>query len=80
LEYTIEDRLIGEEDKQILTKQIEKIMSCLTPHQKEIIYFRFFHEMSYSEIAGVMNISRQVVKNILYRTFEKIRKKYPHFS
>lgn len=78
-EYTIEDRLIIEEDAKNLSLQIEQMLSILTARQKEIIYFRFLHEMSYEEIALIMNISQQGARNMLYKAFEKIRKKYPHY-
>jgi DNA-directed RNA polymerase specialized sigma24 family protein len=33
--------------------------------------------MDYGEISEIMNISEQGARNLLYKTFEKIRKKYP---
>lgn len=78
-EYTIEEQLIVEEDKKTLSSQIEDMLSCLTSRQKEIIYFRFLHEMDYEEISVIMNISQQSARNTLYKAFEKIRKKYPQY-
>lgn len=77
--YTIEEQLIGEEDKQSLSSQIEEMLSCLTSRQREIIYFRFLHEMDYEEISLIMNISQQSARNMLYKAFEKIRHKYPQY-
>lgn len=78
-EYTIEEHLVAEEEKESLTRQIQEIMSCLTPRQKEIIYFRFLYEMDYEEIAQILNITQQGARNMLYKAFEKIRKTYPQY-
>jgi RNA polymerase sigma factor (sigma-70 family) len=76
-DYTIEEHIIAEEERKALTAQIQDIFSCLTPRQKEIIYFRFLYDMEYEEIAGIMHISQHSARNALYKAFEKIRKNYP---
>lgn len=78
-EYSIEEDLIAEEDKLILAGQIDEVFSCLTSRQKEIIYFRYLYEMDYEEIARIMQISPQSARNMIYKAFEKIRKKYPQY-
>lgn len=77
--YTIDEHLIAEEDEMTLRNRVDEVLSCLTVRQKEIIYLRFLHEMSYEEIAQVMNITQQSARNTLYKTFEKIRKNYPQY-
>jgi RNA polymerase sigma-70 factor (ECF subfamily) len=77
LDYTIEQHIIAEEEREALTAQIQEMLSCLTPRQKEVIYFRFLYEMEYEEIAEIMHISPHSARNALYKAFEKIRKNYP---
>lgn len=76
-DYSIEDDLIAEEGKYAIKKLVDEIISGLTSRQKEIIYFRYLHEMEYEDIARIMNITQQGARNMIYKAFEKIRKKYP---
>ncbi|WP_347022183.1 RNA polymerase sigma factor, partial [Bacteroides ovatus] len=46
----------------------------LTGRQKEIIYLRFVHEMSFEEISEIMEINIQSARNLLTRSMEKLRK------
>ncbi len=78
-EYSMEDELTAKEEQQALTKKIDKIMSCLTSRQKEIIYFRFLYDMEYEEIAKIMTITPQSARNTIYKAFEKIRKNFPNY-
>ncbi|MDR3262402.1 MAG: sigma-70 family RNA polymerase sigma factor [Tannerella sp.] len=74
--YTIDEDLTAEEDRKALEEQVQKLLSCLTSRQKEVVYFRFFYEMEYEEIARIMNISQQGARNMLHKALEKIRN-YP---
>lgn len=76
-DYSIEDNLVAEEEKSAIKRLVDDIISGLTPRQREIIYFRYLHEMEYEDIARIMNISQQGARNMIYKAFEKIRKKYP---
>jgi len=78
-DYSIEESLVAEEEKHAITKLVAEVLSGLTSRQKEIIYFRYMYEMDYEEIAQIMNISQQSARNLLYKAFEKIRKKYPQY-
>lgn len=78
-DYTIEEHLVAEEDRQALSNKIKEILSTLTSRQREIIYFRFFYEMEYEEIAQILNITSQGARNMIYKAFEKIRKNYPSY-
>ncbi len=60
-----------EEDRKDIQKKINKIMSSLTPRQKEIIYLRFLHQMDYNEIAKIMGLSEQAARNLTHRAIKK---------
>ncbi|MCD8165683.1 MAG: sigma-70 family RNA polymerase sigma factor [Bacteroides sp.] len=78
LTYSVENNQIeDEEEHRIVKEKVEKVISSLTPRQKEIIYLRFLHQMSYEEIAGIMNLSPQAARNLTYRAMEKMRKENP---
>ena len=54
-----------------------KILNALPPNQKEVIYLRNYVNMSYREIAQVMDLSEQVVRNYGYRAIQKLRTQTP---
>lgn len=53
LDYNIEDRYINE---QVL-RDVKKIMNLLPPTQREIVFMRFYQEMSFKEIAETTGVS-----------------------
>ena len=53
LNYTIDEQLSLTQD-QGLSDEIHHILKGLTGRQKEIIYLRFVHEMSFEEISEIM--------------------------
>lgn len=73
LTYTIDDQLSLAHD-QGLSDEVHCILKGLTGRQKEIIYLRFVHEMSFEEISEIMEINIQSARNLLTRSMEKLRK------
>ncbi len=74
-DYTIEDKLVEEEDRQQVKKKIDEMLSVLTTRQREIVYLRFFREMTFEEISLTMDITEQTARNLLSQSFQKIRDK-----
>lgn len=73
--YSVENtRIEDEEELKNIKDRVNKIISVLTPRQKEIIYLRFLHQMEYEEIANIMDMSEQAARNLIYRAMEKMRK------
>lgn len=78
VEINILDHLIEEEDKVEIKKNIEKYLSELTIRQKEAIFLRYLKELSYEEIAEILDMSVPSVRNLVLRGMNKIRIKYPN--
>jgi len=53
---------------------LETEKGAISGRQKEIIYLRFVHEMSFEEISEIMEINIQSARNLLTRSMEKLRK------
>lgn len=53
LDYNIEDRYINE---QVL-RDVKKMKNLLPPTQREIVFMRFYQEMSFKEIAETTGVS-----------------------
>ncbi len=75
--YIIDDTALAKEEQEEVKQRVDKLLSTLTPRQREIIYFRFLHEMEYEEISKIMNISEQSARNLLHKAFDKVRNTDP---
>ena len=73
LEPGVEERFIDDESQRAIQAQISRILSVLTPRQKEIIYYRYIQEMEFEEICSIMQLSYQSAQNLIQRSMKKIR-------
>ncbi|OQP39937.1 hypothetical protein A4H97_17105 [Niastella yeongjuensis] len=72
-EFSVEKLII---DKQMSEEQaaiLRKTMAQLTKRQHELIYLKFYQHLDHAQIAGLMNLSRQSVYNLLHETIQKLR-------
>ena len=63
-------------EKEIRDEQLEKLkkyLNNLSPRQYEAIILRFYDEMSYAEIALIMEVNEQSVRNLIQRGLEHLR-------
>ncbi len=54
----------------------EKILNAfqeLSPRQKEIIYLKFYQDLSYEEVSEIMQISYQAARNLIYNSLKMIK-------
>lgn len=72
-DYTIEDKLIEDEQDQVRKENIIHVLELLTSHQKEAIYYRYVEELSLDEISVMMNMNYQSIRNLLQRAIKKMR-------
>jgi len=73
VEYSHEDFLI---DQQINNENYQKVICALnqlTPRQREAIYLRYFEDMDFENIAQVMDMNVQSVRNVIYRGIQVMR-------
>jgi len=62
---------------QLNSEQEERLkqgISKLSENQREIIYLRFYANLSYEEISSLMLINYQSVKNLMFRSMKSLRK------
>ncbi len=76
LEPTVEDEYIENEEYIQQKKKVKKILSMLTPRQKEIIYYRYIQELDLDDICKLMDLNYQSAKNLIQRSLNKIRENY----
>jgi len=69
-----EDFMIIEEDSKELKLRLVAVLNKLSDRQREVIMLRFYHSLSFEELAEVMEMNTQSVRNLLFRALEHIRK------
>ena len=70
-----EDIIVEHETKTKISKIITTLLEDLTDKQREIIYLKFYCNLSNSEISQSLSIEKQSVCNMLNRTFNILREK-----
>lgn len=74
IKTTVLDEIIEEEDRIIIEQKIEKLLSVLSPLQKEALYLRYIQGLEYSEISGMMDRSEVSIRKLVSQAIIKIRK------
>lgn len=72
-EPSAEQLIILDEHRQQQVDHLQRLISQLTKRQQEIIYLRFYQQLDHDQIAEVMNLSRQGVSNLLYRSLKELK-------
>lgn len=72
-EFSIEHSMIQQEESRITANKINDLIAALPKRQKEIIYLKFFENLSREEIADIMQISPQAVSNLLQKALKNMR-------
>lgn len=70
---SVEDFLIEKEEDSALAWKIASSLEKLTARQREVIYLRFYHNMDFPQLAEMMEMNVQSIRNLLFRALEKIR-------
>lgn len=68
------EQLFPKNDRDLLlARRLLDAMSQLSPNQKMVLYLRYVKELSYKEIADVMDINVQSSMNLANRALSKLR-------
>ena len=73
IEPSSEQRLIELDIDAELRQRIQFAIKALTPRQKEIIYLRYFNDLSYDHICEMMNINYQSARTQHYNALKVLR-------
>ncbi|MGK9125657.1 sigma-70 family RNA polymerase sigma factor [Olivibacter sp. SA151] len=61
-----------EEDRQLVVK-LQQLIKRLPARQREVIYLKFNEELSYEEIASMLDISIASCRTLIYRAIKQLR-------
>ncbi len=70
---SIESQLIIRETEDQLRIRIISAIKKLSAKQQEIIYLRFYCDLSYTEIAGVFDVNIQTGRNLMNRAISSLK-------
>ena len=70
----IENQIIERQTNQDRQSLVEKLLLQLNDNQREIIHLKYYAGLKNGEIADLLDMEHQSVKNVLFRTITKIRK------
>ncbi|GAB3327717.1 sigma-70 family RNA polymerase sigma factor [Larkinella ripae] len=73
VEFSPEWWLIEEESLAERTRKLGHLLNLLPKRQREVIYLKYYQELSREEIAQVMTISPQTVSNLIHLAFTNLR-------
>ncbi|NII26691.1 sigma-70 family RNA polymerase sigma factor [Pseudoflavitalea sp. X16] len=79
-EISYETFIIDKQEHAERTSSVLRALEQLSARQKEIIYLKFYQNLSYEEVSDIMNINYQVARNLLsqaIKTMKKILQKLP---
>jgi RNA polymerase sigma factor (sigma-70 family) len=71
--FSVESDYIKKETSSVQNQKLTDALNLLTPRQKEVIYLRYFQELEYAEIAGIMEITVKGVYKLTARGLETLR-------
>lgn len=55
------------------SRQLQSAIARLSPRQQEAVNLRFFHGLDLGQSAELMGVSKQVVSNLLFRSYAMLR-------
>jgi RNA polymerase sigma factor (sigma-70 family) len=73
-EWSHETFLIATQELEEKRQKVLKAVEQLSPRQKEIVYLKYYLNLSYDELGDVMGINYQVARNLLYQAMKMLKK------
>lgn len=72
--FSREHQLIGEQARHEQLLELSKALASLTRRQREVIFLKFYQNLSYDEISAIMAISIDAVYNLVSKAIGSLQK------
>lgn len=66
--------LVAKQEDEEKTQKVIRSLQQLSNRQKEIIYLKFYQNLSYDEVSEIMNINYQAARNLLYQAIKALKR------
>lgn len=77
---SVETEYIRAENNKSTAEKVLNMLENLSPKQKELVYLRYYQDMSFKEIAALMNISIKGCYKLMGRAIDGLRQKNNYIS
>ncbi len=72
-EPSVEHRMVMDETASQTSRLLTRELNLLPSRQREIIYLRYKYDLSYEEIASLLEISVPTCRTLVYRAINRLR-------
>jgi len=72
---SIEQSFIDRELKALQTERLKNCIKSLSKRQREALFLKFFNELSYHEVASIMDVRVDSVYNLISKAIDILRRK-----
>lgn len=79
-ELSHDHELVRKERLQELKIKVDKLVATLTNRQKEAIFLRFYEDLSYQEIAELLEMNVGAAYKLIYRALDRLKDQLDDFS
>jgi RNA polymerase sigma factor (sigma-70 family) len=76
-EFSHEHFLVAGEEEAERKRLVLRALEQLSDRQKEIIYLKFYQDLSYEEVSEIMSINYQAARNLLYQAIKSLKNRLP---
>lgn len=73
--FSSTDFIEMDEISQQIRNSLIKAINDLPERQRELVFLRFYYNLKYLEIAGIMEVNEQTVRNLMQRALSNLRGK-----
>ena len=73
IQFSYESLLVNEQINQELREKLALTLQKLSKRQQEAIYLRFYNDLSYEQIAEIMSLRYQSVRNLVHESVKALR-------
>lgn len=80
IELSHDHELIRKERMEELKQKVDKLLVSLTNRQREAIFLRFYEDLSYEEIAELLEMNLGGTYKLIYRALDRLREQLGDFS
>ena len=73
LEFSPEEVQMRQDNDRERQQAVSQALNRLPARQREVLYFRFYENLEYKEIAGIMGINYQSVVNLSFKAMQQLK-------
>jgi RNA polymerase sigma factor (sigma-70 family) len=74
---SVEQSLIDQELQSQRADRLKHVIKSLSKRQREVLFLKFFNELSYHEVASIMELRVDSVYNLISKAIDVLRRKLP---